>query len=294
MKTPLLLVAVLASLGAFAEESALSPGALAAPRGALADDYAATGDWAQAALEWRRLAADLGPGVESRHCLLLATDAYRQGGDLDRMGRMLERVDDVGAETGPSAVWLHLRLDESRERWASAMLYAEELRDKAAADGNEALRRHAAGAFAADALRAGSPDEAREALAGDPARLAALDAYLAGHDKSPRIGGLLGMVPGLGYAYSGEWGNMVRSMLLNGLFGWAMVECAEHDEWGLFAVTTFFELTWYTGSIYGGIDAAHRHNRDRLDAVDRELRGDTEPVLRHGTGVGLFQLRLEF
>ena len=258
---------------------------------ALAEDYAASGDWTQSALEWRRLAADLGPGAESGQCLLLATDAYRQAGDLDRMGRMLERVDDAGAGTDPAAVWLHLRLDESREHWASAMLYAEELRDLV---DDEPLRRYAAGALAADALRAGSPGDARAAVASDAARLAALDAYVAGSDKSPTVGGLLGLVPGLGYAYSGEWGNMLRSMILNGLFGWAMVECAEHDEWGLFAVTTFFELTWYTGSIYGGIDAAHRHNRERLEATERALRGDGEPVLRHGTGVDLLRLRLSF
>jgi hypothetical protein len=30
-------------------------------------------------------------------------------------------------------------------------------------------------------------------------------------------------------------------------------------------VISFFELTWYTGSIYGGIDASHRYNQRRLD-----------------------------
>ncbi len=82
------------------------------------------------------------------------------------------------------------------------------------------------------------------------------------------------MVPGLGYAYSGEWGNMVRSMILNGLFIWAMTETAIDDEWALFGVCTFFELTWYTGSIYGGIDAAHRHNAARLDGAVRAVQGD--------------------
>ena len=28
---------------------------------------------------------------------------------------------------------------------------------------------------------------------------------------------------------------------------------------------TFFEITWYTGSIYGGIDGAYRYNRNRLN-----------------------------
>ena len=284
MKPILFLAALLAALCCARAESRVS----------LAHDFAATGDWAQAALEWRRLAADLGPEEGGVLCLLLATDAYRQGGDTDRMARMLERADEAGDPTDPVAVWLHLRLDEARSHWASAMLYAEELRDSADARGDYVLKRHAAGALAADALRAGRPSEARAALADDPIRLEALDAYHAGHDKSPTVGGLLGMVPGLGYAYSGEWGNMLRSIFLNGLFGWAMVECAEHDEWGLFAMTTFFEFTWYTGSIYGGIDAAHRHNRDRLEATERALRGDSEPSVRATGAVPALSVRLSF
>ncbi|MBN1558006.1 MAG: membrane protein insertion efficiency factor YidD [Lentisphaerae bacterium] len=78
--------------------------------------------------------------------------------------------------------------------------------------------------------------------------------------RSPRLGGILGLVPGLGYAYSGEYANALRSLLLNGIFIWGMVETAGEEQWGGFAVISFFELTWYSGSIYGGIDAAHRFN----------------------------------
>ena len=161
--------------------------------------------------------------------------------------------------------------------------------------GDDALRRFAAGARAADALRAGLPDEARAAVRDDPERLRIVEDYANGSDKSPTVGGLLGIVPGLGYAYSGEWGNMVRSLFLNGLFGWAMFECADRDEWGLFAVTTFFELTWYTGSIYGGIDAAHRYNRERLDDAAAALRGEREPAVRRAGGtLPLLGVRLSF
>ena len=104
----------------------------------------------------------------------------------------------------------------------------------------------------------------------------------------------LGLVPGLGYAYSGEWGNMVRSMVLNGLFGWAMYECADRDEWGLFAVATFFELTWYTGSVYGGVDAAHRYNRERLEDAAAALRGTREPAVRRGGGLPILGVSLSF
>jgi len=88
---------------------------------------------------------------------------------------------------------------------------------------------------------------------------------------------VLGLVPGLGYAYSGEYANAVRSLILNSLFIWGMVEAAEHEEWGIFAVVTFGEITWYSGSIYGGLDAAHRRNRRRLESALTDVRGAARP-----------------
>ena len=96
---------------------------------------------------------------------------------------------------------------------------------------------------------------------------AAVEGYAGGRDKRPWVGGVLGLVPGLGYVYSGEFANGARSLILNGLFIWGMVETAEREQWAAFSVLTFFEFTWYSGSIYGGVDAAHRYNQRRLDAA---------------------------
>ena len=208
------------------------------------------------------------------------------------MEKMLDHAEDAGAVESAPLLLLRTKQAEGVRDWVSAADYAEEL---SIADKKDArLSRWAQGAAASDYLRAGDAEAARGAVAGDAAREAAIDRYLAGHDKSPRIGGLLGIIPGLGYAYSGEWGNMFRSIFLNGIFGWAMFECADHDQWGLFAVTTFFELTWYSGSIYGGIDAAHRYNRNRLDTTVRELRGDEAPRLERDTRLEVFSLRISF
>ena len=35
-----------------------------------------------------------------------------------------------------------------------------------------------------------------------------------------------------------------------------------------------FEATWYSGSIYGGVDAAHRYNRERLDGALDDIGGE--------------------
>ncbi len=278
-----LLSVICASAGASPADARLS----------LAASLYESGDYARSALEYRRLAADLEPVDKSLPGLYLAAaDAYRAEGKWERMEKMLDHAEDAG--TAESAPLLLLRTEQAEgvREWVSAADYAEEL---AMTDGkDDRLSRWAQGAAASDYLRAGDIEGARETVAGDAAREAAIDRYLAGHDKSPRLGGLLGIIPGLGYAYSGEWGNMFRSIFLNGIFGWAMFECADREQWGLFAVTTFFELTWYSGSIYGGIDAAHRYNRNRLDTTVRELRGDEAPRLERDARLDFFSLRISF
>ena len=271
----------------------LSPSPPYAARLSLAASLCESRDFARSALEYRRLAADLEPDDPALPGLYLAAaDAYRQEGGWDRMERMLDHAEDVGAGGSEPLLFLRAARAEGVRDWLSAADYAEELATVHGRD--EPLSIWARGAAASNYLRAGDPASARALVAGDAASEAAIDRYLAGHDKSPRLGGILGIVPGLGYAYSGEWGNMFRSILLNGIFGWAMYETADRDQWGLFAVSTFFELTWYSGSIYGGIDAAHRHNRDRLDAAVREIRGDGPPQLRRDAAVDVFSLRLSF
>jgi len=121
----------------------------------------------------------------------------------------------------------------------------------------------------------------------------ALDRYEQGRDKSPKVGGFLGLVPGLGHLYAGEPGNALRSLLLNGLFIFAMADTAADEEWGAFAAVTFFELTWYTGSVYGGVDAAHRHNRNRLRACTKAVDGKSGFTL-NTTQLPIVSLNIRF
>src|ERR1035437_2304738 len=137
------------------------------------------------------------------------------------------------------------------------------------------MRKFVVRRVAGEHLRAGQSDQARAVLSQAPgdetAALAALTSYERERAKSPVLGGVLGLIPGLGYMYAGEYANGLRSLILNGLFMGAMVYSGVEDQWGAFAAISFFELTWYSGSIYGGIDAAQRYNRARqercLDAV---------------------------
>lgn len=116
--------------------------------------------------------------------------------------------------------------------------------------------------------------------AGSVSAVSRLELLEASRLKSPRLGGFLGLIPGLGYAYSGEYANAFRSLLLNGIFIYGMADTAGRDHWGAFTALTFFEITWYSGSIYGGVDAAHRFNRRQeqlvIDAVEREFDAELD------------------
>ena len=103
--------------------------------------------------------------------------------------------------------------------------------------------------------------------------LSAIEKYKGKKKKSPSMGGLLGLLPGMGYAYSGEYLNGLRSFLLNSVFIFGMADTANDKNWGAFSVITFFELTWYSGSVFGGMDAAYRYNRVLIEDTIDEING---------------------
>ncbi len=231
----------------------------------------------QAAVEFRRAALSADDRATAAACHWAAAHAYRRAGERERAHQMLDLAEDAAA--GLDAECLLLRADLSLDAGNAdeAKFYLNGIAGDA---GSDALRSYARFRAARASILEDAPDAARAALppAGDAADRArrAIDDYRSAPRKHPRLGGVLGIVPGLGYAYSGEYANALRSLILNGLFIYAMVDTGENEQWGAFAAVTFFEITWFTGSIYGGYDAAHRHNRrtrqDCLDAIDHAAR----------------------
>ena len=244
-----------------------------------------------AALEYRRLALATNEALAAGRWPWLAAHEYAQEKAWDLSGPMLDRAEDHAPDdlAGPVA-WLRAEQALAERDWATAAFYFESLHGAAGRE-DPLWRDFAARGAAAACLRAGRLDAAR-AAAPDEAR-AAIDGYAARRDKKPWLGGCLGLVPGLGYLYAGETGNAIRSLLLNGIFLWGMVETAEEDLWGPFAVLAFAEFTWYSGSIYGGLDAVHRQNAGRLDAAVEAVRGERRPRVRTDT-IPLFSLGFEF
>jgi len=240
----------------------------------LALELDAEGQREASAIEFRRLG--LTDSGNAGNWFWLAAHEYALGGENALSDRMLDRAEDVTPFALAIPVsWLRAENAMREKDWTAATFHFDSLQLKVEDDD---MREFAARGSAAACLREKEFANALQALASAPSDLAAaqkvLEQYKGGRDKKPWLGGVLGLVPGLGYLYSGEYANGARSLILNSLFIWGMVETAEDDDWGVFAVLTFAEFTWYSGSIYGGVDAAHRHNQRRLDHAVNEVRGD--------------------
>jgi len=258
---------------------------LAAPAFArtLAEELFAEGQYDASSIEFRRLALAADDPAEEAAWLWNAAHALSQPDDV-RTGRraldLLDAAEDAAPPGGDGfalpLAFLRAELSLRLRDTAAARYYYRSLADAipASSDPAEAAawRECASRGAAAAALAAGDLDAARAEAEGWPDALAAVESYAAVPRKSPVLGGILGIVPGAGYLYSGEYGNALRSLLLNSLFVWAMVETACEDQWALFGVSAFLETTWFTGSIYGGIDAAHRRNREALALATAELK----------------------
>lgn len=237
----------------------------------LADD----GDHTGAAVEFRRLALEAPEAADRGGYYWAAGYEYFKGSKYESVDRMLNSAEDEEADVKMPALLLRGETARASKRWPEAAFYYETVLGGKSSDDEKTF---SARRLAATKLAQKDVAAARDALGRSPAKsdegAAALEAYAAGRDKKPMVGGFLGMIPGFGYFYSGEIANGLRSIILNGLFIYGMVDTADNDQWGAFAVITFFEFTWYSGSIYGGIDAAHRYNRNRLDSAVGAINGE--------------------
>lgn len=269
--TLLLITVGVVSIGSASERS----GEALQLAGKLSED----GHHAASAVEFRRLALASTSNVVRASYYWSAAYEYGKAKDLALAEKMLNLAEDCNPGLATEAILLRGINSSSAGLWPEAEFYFQGL----AQGTTQPVSRLASRELAVTRLRQHNPEGAREALARSPANeqaaLQALEGYNRGGDKSPRIGGLLGLIPGLGYAYSGEYANATRSLMLNGLFLFGAIKTARDDQWGPFAAISFFEITWYSGSIYGGVDAANRYNRDRMDrcAADILGKGQTAP-----------------
>lgn len=258
-------VLIVSGLSAFAE----------ARTRAVALELVNEGDHAGAAVEFRRAALESETAPAKGGYFWASAYEYRRAENLQTSDRMLDRAEDADTSLSGRALLLRGENAMDRKHWTESSFYFEGVLNGQEPD---EAKTYAARKLAVSRLRLKDYAAAEAALAKSPAPedagLRAIAAYRDGRDRRPGVGGALGMIPGFGYFYAGEWANGFRSLILNSLFIFGMVNTAENEQWGAFAVITFFEFTWYSGSIYGGMDATQRFNRKRLDASVDEIVGE--------------------
>ncbi|OGV66313.1 MAG: hypothetical protein A2283_01335 [Lentisphaerae bacterium RIFOXYA12_FULL_48_11] len=241
----------------------------------LAKELATEGKHESAAVEYRRLATMEEQKEARSGYYWAAAHQYLRAGKPKLVEKMLDRSEDNSSAISTEVMLLRAQAAIVESKWNDAEFYLKSIIDpqtnyteistksKTTAKIRTAASKNLAHVFIAERKY----DEAEQVLIKAPLpcpeAIGAVNNYRKGHDRRPMIGGLLGLIPGLGYAYSGEYANAARSLILNGLFIYALIDTADDEQWGAFAAVSFFELTWYTGSVYGGIDAAHRFNENR-------------------------------
>jgi putative component of membrane protein insertase Oxa1/YidC/SpoIIIJ protein YidD len=94
--------------------------------------------------------------------------------------------------------------------------------------------------------------------------------------KKSGLAGALGVVPGLGYLYTGHRQTALAALLINGLFGWATYSSFERRNYGLGALVGAVSLGFYVGNIQGAARSARRYNQSRRDAVAQAVRLDVD------------------
>jgi len=92
------------------------------------------------------------------------------------------------------------------------------------------------------------------------------DAARAGEElprKSPALAGLMSaVIPGTGHFYTGRWRDGTVALLLNGAFLAAGLEAVSAGNEAAAGLLLFFEAAWYSGAVYGAVNAAQKYNLD--------------------------------
>lgn len=78
--------------------------------------------------------------------------------------------------------------------------------------------------------------------------------------KKPFVAGLLSIVPGLGYVYTGHRQTAISSVLINGLLAYASYSSYKSENYGMSALVSLFSVSFYLGNVSGSVKSAKRYN----------------------------------
>jgi len=112
------------------------------------------------------------------------------------------------------------------------------------------------------------PDEASERL------LEECDAFDEIPTKSPVLAGIFSAAaPGAGQAYAGRYGDAAMAFLVNSILIGGTVLAAVEEEDVTAGALGFVAFGFYSGNIYGGVNAAEKFNRRERDSFLTRARG---------------------
>lgn len=94
--------------------------------------------------------------------------------------------------------------------------------------------------------------------------------------KSPVVAGLLSVIPGAGYAYTGHTQTAISSFLINGLLGYATYTSIKNENYGMAILTGIFNLSFYIGNIGGASRSAHRFNDHQKRSLINSLEFNSD------------------
>jgi hypothetical protein len=239
-----------------------------------ADHLFGDGDYYRAITEYRRyLWLSRGRGDEAPRAALAIGEALARGEQWDAAGRQFDGVASrtTNDELRRAALFGAARayLEDGRPELAKPrfrLLSTDESADSS-------LQMQSRLLLAWGHFDAGELDKARElfqsiATSSTPWAVQAqgvvdaIDRKGSLAMKDPLVAALLSVVPGGGHMYLGQWATGVTALAWNTLFIVAAVSAWLSGDWGIAAVLTFAELGWYSGSVFGAVAGAFRHNRD--------------------------------
>jgi hypothetical protein len=248
-----------------------------------ADHLFGDGDYYRAITEYRRyLWLSRGRGDEAPRAALAIGEALARGEQWDAAGRQFDGVASrtTDDELRRAALFGAARayLEDGRPELAKPrfrLLSADEGADAS-------LQMQSRLLLAWGHFDAGELDKARElfqsiATSSSPWAIQAqgvvdaIDRKGSLAMKDPLVAALLSIIPGGGHMYLGQWATGATALAWNTLFIVAAVSAWLSGDWGIAAVLTFAELGWYSGSVFGAVAGAFRHNRD----VVRNWRDET-------------------
>lgn len=97
--------------------------------------------------------------------------------------------------------------------------------------------------------------------------------------KSPMLAGLYSIIPGGGYFYTGRYKDGLIAFLINAGLAAAAYEHFDHELYATGGLISMVNLGFYSGSIYGGINAAQKHNQRVYDDFVDNLKMEITPNL---------------